>query len=529
MNADVGCTKSFITMANKTILMIRIRQILRLYTEGTSKKKISELSRSSRNTVKKYIHKFIQEHLTYEDIQQMSDHELELLFGQTEPLTKDERFDELQRLLPEMEKQMKRKGMTLLLLFEQYRKEHSRGYGITQFYHYYRLFAKRSQPVMHIEHKAGDKLYVDFAGDKLTIVDDQSGEVGEVEVFVAILGCSQLTYVEAVATQKKEDFIKACEQALFYFGGVPAAIVPDNLKSAVTKSSRYEPAINDSFADFAEHYTTAILPARVYRPKDKALVEGMVKIVYRAIYTQVNQKIYTSLSALNKAIHEALEVLNNAPFKGREYSRRQQFEEVERSALRPLPIYRYEFKQQVMVTVMKHGYACLAVDKHYYSVPYRYIGKKVKILYTSALVEIFYRYERIASHKRNYDKYQYSKIQEHLPLAHRYLEDWSPEKLIEKASAIHEQVATYIIAIFERKQHPEQAYKSCSGILNLLGKVGKERLSNACKRAHSYGVYTYSIIQQILERNLDYLSEEEQEASFIMPEHHNIRGSHYYE
>lgn len=516
-------------MANKTILMIRIRQILRLYIEGTSKKKISELSRSSRNTVKKYIHKFIQEHLTYEDIQQMSDHELELLFGQVEPLTKDERFDKLQSLLPEMEKQMKRKGMTLLLLFEQYRKEYPNGYGITQFYKYYRLFVKRIQPIMHIEHKAGDKLYVDFAGDKLCIVDAQTGEVKEVEVFVAILGCSQLTYVEAVTTQKKEDFIKACEQALFYFGGVPAAIVPDNLKSAVTKSSRYEPAINDSFADFAEHYTTAILPARAYRPKDKALVEGMVKIVYRTIYTQVTQKVYTSLATLNEAIKEALEVLNNAPFKGRDYSRRQQFEEVERVALRPLPLYRYEFKQQLIVTVMKNGHACLSIDKHYYSVPYRFIGKKVKILYTATLIEIFYHYERIASHQRSYDKYQYTKVQEHLVPAHRYLEDWRPEKLIEKARAIEEGVATYIIAVFEHKQHPEQAYKSCSGILSLLGKVGKERLSNACKRAHSFRVYNYSIIKQILERNLDYLSEEEQEASMIMPEHHNIRGSDYYE
>ncbi|MBD0375718.1 MAG: IS21 family transposase, partial [Flavisolibacter sp.] len=233
----------------------------------------------------------------------MSDHELEPLFGQVDPPTKDERFDELQHLLAELEKQMKCKGMTLLLLWEQYKRDHPKGYGITQLYKYYRLFANRIQAVMHIEHKAGDKLYIDFAGDKLTIVEQQTGEVKEVEVFVAILGCSQLTYVEAVYTQKKEDFIQACQQALFYFGGVPAAIVPDNLKSAVTKSSRYEPTLNDTFADFADHYNTAILPARAYRPKDKALVEGRVKIIYHSIDTVITPEVYTSLQSLNNAPH----------------------------------------------------------------------------------------------------------------------------------------------------------------------------------------------------------------------------------
>src|SRR3954454_1238450 len=301
-------------MANKTLLMSRIRQILRLYTQGQSHKKISELTASSRNTVKKYIHKFIHEHLTYDAISAMSDHELELLFGYIEPAVKDKRFEQLQSLLPDMEKQMKRKGMTITLIWEQYRSLHPEGYAITQFYKYYRHFTKCTQPVMHIEHKAGDKMYIDFTGEKLSITDKDSGEVIDVEVFVAILGCSQLTYVEVVYSQKKEDLIKACENALHYFGGVPAAIVPDNLKSAVIKSSRYEPVINETFADFAEHYATVVLPARAYRPKDKALVEGMVKIIYRQIYTTVNPEVQTSLLSLNTAIKEALEVLNNAPF-----------------------------------------------------------------------------------------------------------------------------------------------------------------------------------------------------------------------
>ena len=363
-------------MANKIILMSRIRQILRLYTQGTSKKKISELTACSRNTVKKYIQKFHREHLTFEQVNALNDHDLEQLFGYVEPVVKDARFKELQALLPQMEKDLKRKGVTILLLFEAYKKQHPNGYGITQFYKYLRYFLKRVQPVMHMEHKAGDKLYIDFAGEKLSILDMDGGELREVEVFVAVLGCSQLTYVEAAYSQKKEELRRACENALHFYGGVPAAIVPDNLRSAVSKSSRYEPVINETFGDFAEHYSTVVLPARAYRPKDKALVEGMVKIIYHHIYTQVIRETHASLAALNTAIREALEVLNNAPFKGRDYSRRSQFEEIEREALKPLPPYRYEFKQQVIVTVMKSGHACLGVDKHYYSVPYRFIGKK---------------------------------------------------------------------------------------------------------------------------------------------------------
>jgi transposase len=305
--------------------------------------------------------------------------------------------------------------------------------------------------------------------------------------------------------------------------------VPDNLRSAVNKSSRYEPLINETFADFAEHYSTVILPARAYRPKDKALVEGMVKIMYRSVYTLVNKEVYTSLAALNAAMKEALEVLNNAPFKARDYSRRSQFEEIERAALRPLPTYPYEFKQLAMVTVMKNGHACLHVDKHYYSVPYRFIGKKVKILYTSTRVEIYHRYERIATHNRHYRKYHYTTLNEHLASSHRYLSEWTPEKFLEQAREVHEDVATYLTLVIENKQHPEQAYKSCSGILSLVRKVGAQRLINACRRAQSYGVYNYPIIVQILEKNLDQQNEDEQQLGPAMPQHHNIRGAEYYE
>lgn len=514
-------------MANKTILMSRIRQIFRLHAQGRSKKQISILTGCSRNTVKKYLHRFIEKRLTFTEIDQMNDHDLEQVFCPSEAPTREERFEQLQALMPELEKQMKRKGMTIGILWQQYHEQYPDGYAITQFYKHYRHYIKRARPVMHMEHKAGDKVFIDFAGEKLVIVDSDSGELQQVEVFVAILGCSQLTYVEAVYSQRKEDLVRACENALHYFNGVPAAIVPDNLKSAVTKSNRYEPTINETFADFAEHYGTVVLPARAYRPKDKALVEGAVKIIYRSIYTAIGSQPYPTLEALNAAIRQALEVHNTTAFKGRDYSRRQQFDEIERSALQPLPAYPYEFKQQAIVTVMKNGHVCLGADKHYYSVPYRYIGKRVKLLYTSTRVEVYAHYERIAVHQRHVRKYHYTTNQEHLASAHRYISDWTPEKFIEQAQAIGEAVAAYIIMVIEHKQHPEQAYKSCSGILSLTRKVGNDRLINACKRANDYGVYNYPIILQILDKKLDRMEEEPVEQP--MPHHSNIRGSNYYE
>ncbi len=516
-------------MANRTILMSRIRQIIRLYTQGISKKKISLLTASSRNTVKKYIIKFVRDRLTYDMIEAMNDHSLELLFGAEPPPPKDSRFEELQLLLPEIEKQMKRKGMNITLQWERYRAVHPGGYSVAQFYKHYRIFTGRVHPVMHMEHKAGDKVYIDFAGEKLSITDKDTGEVREVEVFAAILGCSQLTYVEAVYSQKKEELISACENALHYFGGVPTAIVPDNLRSAVTKTSRYEPTINQAFASFAEHYNTVVLPARAYKPKDKALVEGVVKIIYRSIYLYVKEQVHTTLHELNAAIGEALEVHNNTRFKSRNYSRREQFEEIERASLQPLPVYRYEFKQQATVTVMKNGHACLGADRHYYSVPYKYIGKKVRILFNSSVVDIYYHYECIASHDRHQRKYHYTTLNEHLASTHRYLSDWTPEKFIEQARAVHEDVALYIAAVIEHKRHPEQAYRSCSGILGMARKVGAQRMASACRRAYSYSVFNYPIILQILEKKMDLLEDEKQERLPDMPQHHNIRGSGYYE
>ena len=347
-------------------------------------------------------------------------------------------------------------------------------------------------------------MYIDFAGEKLYLHDIDGNRLS-VEVFVAILGCSQLTYAEAVSSQKKEDLIKVCENALHYFEGVPQVIVPDNLKSAVTKGSKYEAVINTDFACFAEHYSASVIPARAYKPRDKSLVEGAVKLVYKNIYTKLDGRVFHDLDSLNAAIRVGLELHNNTPFSGRDYSRRQQFEEIEREALGKLNPFRYQIKEQAMVTVMKNSHVRLSKDVHYYSVPYQYIGKKVKILYTSHEVEVYFRYELIAKHSRHMRRYQYTTDSKHLASQHQFITEWHPESFLKRATEIDEDVASYIGKVLELKPFPEQAYKSCWGILSFARRVGNERLIDACRWADSFGQYSYRTIEEILYKRLDKL------------------------
>jgi transposase len=420
--------------------------------------------------------------------------------------------------------------MTREKLWKEYMEKHPDGYFYTQFCVLYNRWHKKVNPVMHVVHKAGDKLYVDFAGDKLEIVNPHTGEIEKAEVFVAILGASQLTYVEACMSQKKEDFIRCCENALHFFGGAPQAIIPDNLRSAVTKSNRYEPEINETFADFANHYQCSIIPARPYRPKDKALVEGAVKIVYTRIYSELPKEPHTSLGELNKSMWNILESYNSIQMKGRNYSRLDQFKELEQKELQPLPVHKYEFKKRRVVTVMKTSHVCLADDRHYYSVPYKFMGNKVTLVYSGSAVEVYYRYERIAMHQRDYSRFNYTTIEDHLPSAHRYTSEWTAEKFTNWAEGIHPDVKIFIQGILDSKQHPEQAYKSCVGVLGLVKKVGKERLINACKRAIDYERYNYRIIVSILEKGLDMYNKLTDENNQLeMPLHENIRGEEYYQ
>ncbi len=511
--------------------MSKIRQILRLYTHKKGTKFISKQTGVARNTVKKYIIKFNELKISMSEIDGLDDYGLNELFGKSTLKIPEEsyKYKQLKNHFPYVEKELKKPGVTLEMLWFEYVNLYPEGYRRSQFGHLYRQWIKRSNPSMHIHHKAGNKMYVDYAGSKLKIVDPDTGELLEKEVFVAILGASQLTYVEVVDSQQKADFIMACENALHYFQGVPGAIVPDNLKAAVTKSNRYEPTINETFADFALHYDTDILPARAYRPKDKALVEGAVKIIYTRIYAALRKNTYHTLESLNEDVWKQLELHNDAPLKGREYSRRSQFNDIEKEALKPLPKLRYELKQQLMVTVPKNNYVCLTPDKHYYSVPYQFIGKRVKIIFSKSQVDIYYDYNLIATHKRTKSPYNHTTITDHLASAHKFVNDWNPERFITWGESIGQETKLMIINILKKKQHPEQAYKSCLGVLGMAKKVGNERLNNACKRALTFNTYHYMAVQNILIKGLDKLEDESGGDLFNMPKHDNIRGEDYYE
>jgi len=514
-------------MANKPIVMSKLRRVLQLYYQGKSKKFISKYLGLSRNTVDKYITQCKLIEKPIKEIIALSDLDLEKLFIEKSPPAPSQKQKDLNSFFPYMDKRLKKTGVTKIMMWQEYIALHPDGYKSSQFCEYYNRWSKRTDPVMHINHKAGDKMYVDYAGKTLEVVDKETGEVSEVQFFVAVLGASQYTYAEATPSQGKEDFVTSVENALHFYGGVPAAIVPDNLKSAVTKSNRYEPTLNETFLDFAEHYNTTVLPARAYKPRDKSLVEGAVKILYTRVYSVISKKKYHSLRELNEAIWEALKIHNRTRFSGRSYTRFDLFDEVEKQELTPLPQNRYEIKQMAHVTVMQNGHICLSVDKHYYSVPYQYIRKKVKLLFTSGQVEVFYKYNRIAVHRRNRTRYSYTTIPEHMASTHKFMTDWTPQRFINWGQSIGEPVKQLIIKVLEKRQHPEQAYKSCMGILSLEKKVGKERLINACSRALEYNLYNYKIVQSILEKNLDKLngSSENEEN---LPDHHNIRGNNYY-
>jgi transposase len=514
-------------MANKPIVMSKLKKVLQLYLKGKSKQFISKYLNLSRNTVRKYLRQLSDLELGKEDIDRLSDLELEKLFVEVPIAGPFARHESLYKFFPYMEKELKKTGVTRQLMWQEYIGKYPDGLRSTQFCEHYNRWSKKARPSMRMTHKAGDKLYVDYAGKLLQIVNKESGEITPVQFFVAILGASQYTYAEASLSQKRDDFVHSVENALIFFGGVPQAIVPDNLKAAVTKPNRYEPTLNETFLDFAEHYGTTILPARVYKPKDKSLVEGAVRILYTRIYSFIRNEVFFDLDTLNKAIKEALQKHNNTNFSGRPHSRKMLFDEVEQQQLSPLPKMRYQIKYQAFVTVMQNGHVNLGQDKHYYSVPYQYIRKKVKILYSSDMVEVFYKYNRIAVHKRIKSPYSYTTVKDHLASAHRFMTEWTPQRFINWGANIDDAVKAFIVQVLEKKQHPEQAYKSCMGILSMERKVGRERLANACKRALEYGIYNYMIIKKILDRSLDKIQDEKLQDE-ALPKHKNIRGEDYY-
>jgi transposase len=513
-------------MAGKLLNMSKVKQIIRLKENGVALQTISKSLGISRNTVKKYLRLIEAKNYPIQGLLAKENEELEALLSNPDQASQA-RYEDLEKMFPYIEKELKRTGVNRWILWGEYKDKHPDGYSYPHFCVSLRLWMGTRGATMHFEHVPADKMYIDFAGKKLHWVDRKTGEVNDVEVYVAILGYSQLTYIQAVPSQKKADFIGATENALHYFGGAPQVLVPDNLKSAVHKADKYEADLNTDFSDFANHYNISVLPARSYKPRDKSLVENAVRIAYSRIYAPIRNQVFYSLEELNRAISNQLEIHNNKPFQKEAQNRRQKFEAEEKDKLLPLAQDRYELKNFKYVTVMKNCHIHLSDDKHYYSVPYRFIGKKAKMVYSASSVSVYYNKERIAFHKRDTKRFVYTTIRDHLPSAHQFVSDWNPDKFLSWAARIDPKVKDYISMILESKTYPEQAYRSCVGILSQEKKVGKQRLIDAVDRAISYGAYNYKIVDRILKGGLDRLKEEE-EPQTSLPFHENIRGADSY-
>jgi transposase len=524
-------------MANQRIQMFQIKRIIELRVANKSKRMIAQLIGISRNTLDSYLHQLSCHQADMSTYLSWTEEQLVGLL--TTPVANiAPPYAELYALFPHYVKELTRVGVSRMTLWMEYQLEHPEGLKYRQFCNLFHRWQATQKVTMHLEHKAGDKLFVDFAGDKLHLIDAETGEQISIEFFVAILPCSQLTYAQCVMSQRKEDFIMALSNSLTYIGGVPQAIVPDNLKSAVTKADRYEPQINETLADFASHYGTCIFPARSVKPKDKALVESAVNILYRRIYAPLRNRVFHRLSDINEAIASLLETHNNTPLKEKGYSRREGFIELEQSTLTILPIKPYELKKFSLSKVHPNGHATLKEDKHYYSVPYRLVGKQVKLIYTAQTVEIYSNHQRVAFHQRLIAKGRYTTLKEHLHPHHQWFSNWSPMFFEEQADKIGINTRLAIDEILRKTAYPEQAYRSCAGVLSFAKRYTAARLENACERAFCFNYISATLIKSILDRNLDSINWKDEQIQTtnsqgeprpLIPPHENIRGAEAYQ
>ena len=506
--------------------MKQIKEIIRLHEEGfLSERGIARALKMSRISVKKYLLKAKDIGLTFEKIKDINNDQVDQLLYPTEKTR--EKHEILSEYFPSFVKRLKEKGMTLQILWEEYKEKHPDGLMYSRFCYHYHNWRKSLDVYMHQDHKAGDKMFVDFAGEHLKMIDPITGAEKEVEVFIAILGASQLTYVEAVESQQKHDWIKCNQNALFYFGGVPCAIVPDNLKSGVSRACKYDPDINPEYLDFSIHFKTTILPARPGMSTDKALVENMVGIVYTRIFVPLRKQVFYSLEDMNEAIKIELGKHNNMKFQKLPYSRRGLFNEIEKDVLKSLPVERFVIKKYAHPTVQFNYHVELREDVHYYSAPHQYSGKKTTMIYTDTIVEIYLKNTRIAMHKRDRTPNGYTTLPEHMPAKHRFMAEWTPERMICWGEKIGEYVKEMTVKLFQSRGHPEQAFKVCLGLLNLTKTYPDERINNACRRALHFNCYTLKAVKNILKKNFDKV-EENTLLDEPLPSHKNLRGSEYY-
>lgn len=519
-------------MPGKRVSMRKIREVLRLkWGLGVEERDIALSVRLSRSTIWEYVRRAKEAGLSWPLPEDLDDVSLEAR------LFKSSLGRGVERPEPDwshIHQERKRPGVTLLKLWQEYAAAQPEGtaYGYVTFTTKYRDWRGSLDATMRLDHKAGDKLFVDYAGQTLGITDPATGEVRQAQVFVATLAASSYTYVEVTESQGIADWLSSHRRALEYFGGVPKAIVPDNLKTGVTQACFYEPDLNRAYHEFAEHYGVAILPTRVRKPRDKAKVESGVQVVERWILADLRDHTFFSLVEANRAVRGLLEQLNNRPFQKLPGSRKTAFEEMDRPALSPLPDQPYSPAswKKAKVNVDYH----VEVSGHYYSVPHKLIRQQVDIRIAQNTIEVFYKGLRVAVHPRAPDlaryKGKHTTVTEHMPQAHQRHNRWTPDRLKEWAKTVGEHTTAVFEQIMAARRHPEQGVRSCLGVQRLAKLYGHQRLEAACRRACFFGSYSYKSIQATLQNGYDHkpLPEAESKEESAPLSHENVRGAAYY-
>lgn len=510
-------------MPNRSLSMRKIRDILRLkHKNKLANRQIAKSLSIPKSTVADHLTRAKMAGLEWPLPNDMDDTMLERFLFPPPPSVS------AHRPMPDfanVHQELKRKGVTLLLLWQEHKSQNPDGYQYTRFCDLYREWKGKLNLSMRQVHIAGEKMFVDYCGLTVEVVDRTSGEARDAQVFVAVLGASNYAYAEATWTQSLPNWIGSHVRAFKYFGGAPQVVVPDNLKSGITKPCRYEPDTNPTYHDMAQHYGVAVIPARVRKPKDKAKVEAGVQLVERWILARLRNRTFFCLAQLNEAIGELLEQLNNRPFQKLPGSRRSAFERIDKPELKPLPSQPYEYAEwkRPKVNIDYH----VEVDGHYYSAPYRLVREKVDVRITATVVEIFRKGSRVASHARSHRKGKHTTVKDHMPQSHQQYLEWTPSRIIDWAKKTGPQTAMLIAEIMESRPHPQQGFRSCLGVMRLSGEYGPARMEAACKRALDIKSATYKSVKSILQTGLDKQPLPEKKKTALI-DHSNIRGSDYY-
>ena len=516
-------------MAGKIKPMSQVKQLLLMYKDGRGRKEIARSLGISKNTVKSYLAKLQSLNFKIDELLTLEDPVLESKFHAGNPAYKDkERYELLKTDLDYYKKELNRTGVTRKLLWEEYRQTNLNGYSYAQFCFHMSQQQVASKRSMVMNHKPAEKLFIDFAGKKMSYVDKATGEVVQCPVFVACMPYSDYCFAIAVKNQSIEEFLFALKSCLEFLGGVPQIIVSDNLKSAVIKASNYEPDINRAMEDFCNYYQTAAVPTRVRKPKDKALVENQVKLVYTRVYAKLRNIIFLGIDEMNSAILEKTLCHNQTRMQIKPYCREEKFLSDERPLLLPLPEEPYEIKYYRQLKVMANNHILLYPDKHYYSVPYQYIAQQAKVVFTRTLVRIFVRGQLVAAHQRDYTPGTYTTVKEHLCSYHNHYLSRSPEYYRNKAKEKSELLFCLVDRLFNGGRPPEQNYKSCDGLFSLHKKTDPVIFDRACEIAIECGYSSYKYLLNTIENLKKRPPAVVEEDPRPLPAHDNLRGKEYY-